>query len=123
MRQDGVCDAEVAFRVLEVDGVDLVRHSARTDFASLDLLTEVLHRDVLPEVAVKVDNDRVDALHGIENGAKAVVVAYLSRVFLAFEAETPVERSGDADAEAERVFKMLPRQLVAVRRREPVLEP
>ena len=52
VRQDSIGDAQIALRVLEVDGINLVRHSARTYLAGLNFLTEVLHRDILPEIAV-----------------------------------------------------------------------
>jgi hypothetical protein len=54
----GVGQAEVAFRVLEVDRIDLVRHGRRADLASLELLLEEAERDVAPEIAVQVDQDQ-----------------------------------------------------------------
>ncbi len=62
-------------------------HGTAAHLASLDLLAEVLHGDVLPEVAVHVDDDGVYALHGIEDGTEGVVVAYLGGVFLSFESQ------------------------------------
>ena len=61
-------------QVLEVDGVDLMGHGARTDFARLDLLFEVFHRDVRPHVAAGVDQDGVDALHVVEDRREVVVM-------------------------------------------------
>ena len=72
--EDGVGHAEVAFRVLVVDGVDFVRHSAAAHLAGLDLLLEIVHRDVHPEVAVEVDDDSIDATQSIEKGGQMVVV-------------------------------------------------
>ena len=67
--QHGIGHAHVALAVLEVDGVHLVGHGARAHLAGLDLLLEILHGDIHPEVAVEVDDDGVDAAHGIEDGA------------------------------------------------------
>ena len=55
--QHGVGQAEVAFGILEVDRIDLVRHGRRADFAGLELLLEEAERDVAPDVAVEVDQD------------------------------------------------------------------
>ena len=88
VRQNSVGDAQVALRVLEIDGIHLVRHCAGTYLASLYLLAEILSRDILPEVAVQVDDDSIDALHCIEQSSEAVVVADLRRIFLALQSET-----------------------------------
>ena len=101
--QDGVGYAEVALRVLEVDGVHLVGHRTGAHLAGLYLLSEVLHRDVLPEVAVQVDDDGVDALHGIEHSAQAVVVAYLCGVLLTFQSEALAD---EATAKLQLAFSM-----------------
>src|SRR5690606_7385586 len=53
--QDGVGYPQVAFGVLEVDRVDLVRHGRGADFAGNGLLLEVAERDVAPDVAVEID--------------------------------------------------------------------
>jgi glutathione S-transferase len=55
--EQGVGQAQVAFGVLEVDRVDLVRHGARTDLAGLELLLEVTQRDIAPDIARQVDQD------------------------------------------------------------------
>ena len=85
--QNGVSHAEVALRVLEVDGVHLVRHCRRAYFACLDLLLEVFHRYVHPEVAVEVDDDCVDAAHCVEHRTEAVVVGDLCSELLALQSE------------------------------------
>ena len=74
VRVDGIGDAEVALRVLVVDGVHLVRHGGGAHLAGLDFLLEVLHGDVLPEVAVKVYHYGVDAFQGVEESRQVVVV-------------------------------------------------
>ena len=62
-------------------------HSARAYLASLDFLLEVFHRDIHPEVAVKVDDDGVDATNGIKHAAQTVVVANLCGELLALKAQ------------------------------------
>ena len=81
--ENSVGDAEVALGVLEVDGVDLVGHGARSDLPGLDLLFEVFHRNVGPHVAREVDEDGVDALHVVEDGRQVVVVLDLRGVLRA----------------------------------------
>eukprot|EP00952_Eustigmatos_sp_NYUAD-ZCMA_P003828 16765-Eustigmatos_ZCMA.PRE.1 len=66
MAQHRVGQADIAFRIFEVDRVDLVRHGRRADLAGLGLLLEVALRDIAPDVAVQVEDDRVGARHGIE---------------------------------------------------------
>ena len=83
--QDGVGHSQVALRVLVVYGVHLVGHGARAHLALLDLLLEVVHGDVHPEVAVQVDDDGVDAAHGVEHGGQVVVVRDLRGVLLALQ--------------------------------------
>eukprot|EP00754_Rhynchopus_humris_P038012 Rhum_TRINITY_DN20712_c0_g1::Rhum_TRINITY_DN20712_c0_g1_i1::g.171949::m.171949 len=85
--EDGVGHAQVALGVLKVDGVDLVRHGAAADLARDDLLLEVLVRDVRPDVAGKVDQDRVDALDAVEDGTHVVVVLNLRRVLLPLQTQ------------------------------------
>ena len=53
-------DTAVAFRILEVDRVDLVRHGRGADLAGHRALAQVAQRDVAPDVARQVDEDHVD---------------------------------------------------------------
>ena len=74
---NGIGHAQVAFGILEIYGVDLVRHCRRTDLAGHHLLAEILHRDVCPDVAGKINKDGVDARQAVENGSQIVVMLYL----------------------------------------------
>ena len=62
-------------------------HGATPDLARLDLLAEVIHADVLPQVAAEVHQDGVDAPQGIEQGREVVVVVDLRGEPLAHQAE------------------------------------
>ena len=73
MAQHGVGDAQIAFGVLEVDRVDLVRHGGRADLAGHGTLLEVTQRDVAPDVTIEVDQDGVEAADGIEQLGDVVV--------------------------------------------------
>ena len=73
MLEDRVGDAQVAFGVLEIDRVDLVRHGGRADLAGHGLLLEVAEGDVAPHVAVEIDEDGVEARDGVEQLGDVVV--------------------------------------------------
>ena len=47
----------------------------------------MIHRDVLPEVAVHINHDGIDALEDIEDTSQEVVVRNLCGVLLALQAE------------------------------------
>ena len=85
MLQNSICHPQVTLCIFEVDGVYFVRHSAGTDFARFNLLFEVLHRDVLPKVAVHVNHNGIDALHGIKDGSQIIIIRNLSSIFLTFQ--------------------------------------
>ena len=87
MVQDGVCHAEVAFGVFEVNGVHFVRHGGGADFARFDFLAVVSQRDVAPDVAVGVDKDGVDAREGVEVFGHVVMWLDLDGVGVVAEAE------------------------------------
>lgn len=85
--EHGVGHAEVALAVFVVNGVDLMRHGAGAYLAGFDLLLEVIHGDVHPEVAVEVDDDGVDAANAIEDSGQIVIVADLCGPLLTLESE------------------------------------
>ena len=91
--ENGVGDAEVALGVLEVDGVDLVGHGARSDLPGLDLLFEVLHQNVGPHVPREVDEDGVDALHVVEDRREVVVMLDLGRILRTLQPQAVVHKS------------------------------
>ena len=62
-------------------------HRTGANFTSLDLLLEIIHRDIHPEVAIEVDDDGIDTTHGIEDSTQPVVVGNLSRELLALKAQ------------------------------------
>ena len=62
-------------------------HSTGTYLAGLDLLLEVIHRDVHPEVTVQVDDNRIDTAHGIKDGCQPVVVGNLSSVLFTLQTQ------------------------------------
>ena len=47
--QQRIGDAEVAFGILEIDRVDLVRHRRGADFAGYGALAQIAERDVAPD--------------------------------------------------------------------------
>ncbi len=83
----GISNAQVTLTVLVVDRVHLVWHGTRTNLTSLDLLLEVIHRDIHPEVTVQVDDDGVDTADGIKDSTQMIIVANLSSILLALQTQ------------------------------------
>ena len=61
-------------------------HSRRTDLTRLDLLLEILHGDILPEVTIQVDQDRIDTLQAIEDRCQIIIIRDLGSPLLTFQA-------------------------------------
>ena len=96
MAQQRVGDADVAFRVLEIDRIHLVRHRRGSDLAALQLLREVAERDIPPDIAVEVEQDAVGTRIGIEQLRDPVVRLDLRGVRVEFEAEALDEAPAQA---------------------------
>ncbi len=94
--EDRVGQAQVALGVLEVDGIDLVRHGGGAHLAGHGALLEVAQGDVAPEVPVQVDQDGVEAAQDVEQLRHAVVGFDLGGVGV------PAQPQGLDEAAAER---------------------
>ena len=64
-----------------------MRHGTGTYFTRFNLLLEIFHRDVLPEVAVHVNHNGIDAFHRIKNGSQIIIIRDLSSIFLTFQSQ------------------------------------
>ena len=64
-----------------------MRHRRGADFAGFRFLCEVTERDIAPDVAVEIEQDRVRARVGVEQFRDRVVRLDLDRVRIEFEAE------------------------------------
>ena len=93
MGVDRIGYAEIALGIFEIDGVDLVGHSAGAYLARLDPLFEILHRNIGPHVPAEVDQNGVDPLQGIEYGRQIVVVLDLGRVLRTVQSERTVDET------------------------------
>mmetsp|Transcript_15977 Transcript_15977/g.47439 ORF Transcript_15977/g.47439 Transcript_15977/m.47439 type:complete len:344 (-) Transcript_15977:190-1221(-) len=85
--EDRVRQAKVALGVLEINGVHLVGHGARTHFACNNFLLEILHRHIHPHIAAQIQQYRVNPLDGVESGSHVVVMFDLRRVLLPLQAQ------------------------------------
>ena len=85
--KNSIRHAQVSFRIFKVNRVHLVRHRAGAHLTGFNLLLEVFHRDILPEVTVHINHHRIDALHGIKDGRQIIVIGYLGSILLAFQAK------------------------------------
>ena len=93
MFEQSIGHTQIALTVLKVNGIDLVWHGTGAHLTGLHLLAEILHGDILPEVAVKVYDDGIDTLHRIKDGCQAVIVAYLSGILLTLQSQFVREES------------------------------
>src|SRR5205809_7898500 len=96
MPQQRVCDSEIALGILEVDGIDLVRHGRGADLAGPGLLPEITQRDVAPQIAVEIEEHGIGARDRVELLGEAVVRLDLDGVRIEFEAERLDERTREA---------------------------
>ena len=82
MLQVGHRDTEIALSILKVNGIDLVRHGRGAHLTLLNLLLEVLHRDIHPYVPTEVYEDRRDPLEAIQERRKVIIIRDLGRILL-----------------------------------------
>ena len=85
--ENGIRHTQISFRIFKVNRIHLVRHRTGAHLTGFNLLLEVLHRDILPEVAVHINHHRVDALHGIKDGRQIIIVGYLGSILLTLQAK------------------------------------
>src|SRR3989344_2322859 len=78
MLEEAVGHAEVAFGILEVDGIYLVRHRRRAHLPSLGFLHQPAVTYVAPNILRKIDNDGVDAPQVVEQLRVRIMWLYLS---------------------------------------------
>ena len=93
MFQNGSRNTQITLRIFEVNRVDLMRHSARTNFSGFDLLLEVLHRDILPEVTVHIHHNGIDTLHCIKNSRKVIIVRNLRCILFTLQPQLLCNKS------------------------------
>ena len=92
--QNSIGNAQVTFSILVIYRVYLVWHGTGAYLTCLDLLLEVLHGDVLPEVAVHVYHDGVDTLQVVEKCSQKVIIGNLGGVLLTLQTQLLIYKSG-----------------------------
>ena len=65
MGQKRIGHTQIAFGILEIDGVDLVRHGGGADLTLDHTLFEIAQRNVAPHVAREIEQHRVGAHQGV----------------------------------------------------------
>jgi len=94
--QHRVGQAQIAFGIFEVDGIDLVGHGGRAHFPGLDLLFEEAQGNVTPHVPVQVDEDGVGPGIGVKKLRHGVVGLDLDGVGIEFQPQTFHKALGEA---------------------------
>src|SRR3954462_6132376 len=96
MRQQCVRQAQIAFRIFEINRIDLVRHGGRSDFIFLDSLLEIADRNITPDISIEIEQNGIESRDCIEQLRDAVVGFYLSGIRIEFKTkfldETSAER-------------------------------
>ena len=92
--EQGAGDAQVALGVFEVDGIDLVGHGRRADFACFGALYQVAVRHIAPQVLVHVGQDGADPPHRVADFGQRVVGLDLGRQHQWLEVERADECTG-----------------------------
>src|SRR5690606_24358764 len=84
-----------------------MRHCRRSDFTFLNLLAEVIHGDVLPDITTEIQQDRIDTFHAVEKGGEVVVMFDLCCRETAREPKMTAELVGETIPVDRRVSNMV----------------
>ena len=79
--------AQIALGVFKVNRVDLVRHGGRANLTCLELLLEVAHAHIAPNIACQVNQNGVAARHRVKQLGHVVVRLNLNAVGLKSQAQ------------------------------------
>jgi len=95
--QQRVGHFQVAFRVLELDRVDLVRHGRGADFPRHHPLHEEAIADVAPHVLAEIEQDAVAAGQGVQDGDQMIARLDLGRDQIRAQAQAGHELPAEGD--------------------------
>jgi len=88
MPQHGVGQTQVTFGIFKINGIDLVRHGARTHFTALQFLFEVAQRHITPDITGKVNQNGIGARNSVEKLGHVIVRFNLNAVGLKGQSQT-----------------------------------
>ena len=88
MGEECIRDPEIAFRILEINGIHLLRHGRRTNFALDDFLFQNSIADISPNVLRVTNKDRVRQFDGVKVADPVVVGQDLRGEEIRFETKT-----------------------------------
>src|SRR5688572_23496246 len=74
MFEQSIGDTKIAFSVFKVNRIYFMWHCRRAYFTSFDLLRKIIHGNVLPHVACKIDQYRVDPFEIVALCSKMIVM-------------------------------------------------
>ena len=75
-----------------------MRHGGGAGFSFLDLLLEILHRDITPDVAVEIDQDGADPFQVVEESSHVIVVIDLGGGLKSFQSQAVKDKPvGEVD--------------------------
>ena len=70
----------VAFRIFEINGVYFVGHGGTANLARKNLLLEIPHRDILPQISARVQQNGVHSHQIVAEGSQIIVMFNLGGV-------------------------------------------
>ena len=88
MLKHRIGQTQIAFGVLEVDGIDFVRHYRRTDLARHQLLRKIAERDITPYITRKAEQNRANPRYRVEHFSEKIVTLDLRGQRIPDQAET-----------------------------------
>src|SRR5437868_6121722 len=78
MFKDRISKTKIPFCIFKIDRINFMRHSRRSDFSFLNPLLEIIHRNVLPNITAKVNENGIDPFQVIKKSSQVIVVLNLS---------------------------------------------
>src|SRR5574344_2397763 len=85
--QDCISNTQVTLAVFIIDRIYLMGHCTRSHLTSFNLLLEVFHGNIHPEITVQVYYNRIYPTHGIKESTKKIIITDLCGILLTLQTE------------------------------------
>mmetsp|Transcript_20455 Transcript_20455/g.51814 ORF Transcript_20455/g.51814 Transcript_20455/m.51814 type:complete len:241 (-) Transcript_20455:772-1494(-) len=92
MREQCIRQAQIAFGVLKVNRIHLMRHGATANLSFGDTLTKVLETDVGPKILAEIEQNDVHTAHHVEESRLIIVMTHLGGVLLTVQTKLTADK-------------------------------